>query len=643
MEKLYAAVSWYRVFVFAALVGLLGPNLPARAATEVPRPEPGAIHGLIVLDGCTAAEVRIDLEAVPAVPMSGSTRAGDDLGPAELRRKSIVRAVPVGGQLMTFGFTGLADGAAYRIGFRTTPPDRGNAYPPNPCARLIWAGLPGSIAIAGGPVLSLTATRIDGSLTTRVRTSARGAPSWQRAGVFDLADADLGTPTLRWLPGAGVTGGMLQVALDPFGRTQETSPCVTPRRLLFERLVTTDDLLRRDDGSFELEGPDFGAVLAPSRIAGSTGRDADADRPLHALTQNEVDMLRIGHPVYVRIVPVDAAGPRCDVARHGLPAWLVFVIASSAEGPADPPPVADALQVVPPVALYRGPVVYTYPDGKRMCMRSTKPHALQASGAFDLLASSWTGYKIGQVLPADRRFCWGVGSGGGGFDPIDTVGEIVGGVLTPFEWLVNGVSGMWEDIKLYAVKVVASGITELKIVDCSAACQAVLRGGLEIGLAAIGLPPSIPNFDQLKQQGLDYVAAQIASQTGLPTAVTEWAVNRSYQEMATTFADHMSKARTSGLPNLDWAVWDGGIEPATLAMTIERSAQGGLPTALRFPGNAIFAQQTVPVPRVFLDANGKPGGSSVNSRSRCIRTTWRLPTRRRAGGASASCRRHACR
>jgi hypothetical protein len=55
-------------------------------------------------------------------------------------------------------------------------------------------------------------------------------------------------------------------------------------------------------------------------------------------------------------------------------------------------------------------------------------------------------------------------------------------------------------------------------------CQAVLSAGLDIGLAAMGLPPSIPNFDQLVDGGFDYLAGELAAQAGCPDAVCKNAI-----------------------------------------------------------------------------------------------------------------------
>ncbi|MBE0610412.1 MAG: hypothetical protein IH609_13620 [Dehalococcoidia bacterium] len=55
---------------------------------------------------------------------------------------------------------------------------------------------------------------------------------------------------------------------------------------------------------------------------------------------------------------------------------------------------------------------------------------------------------------------------------------------------------------------------------CDKSCIGTL---LKIGLAALGIPPSIPNFDQLMDQGLDYLASTAAESIGVPKEIEELA------------------------------------------------------------------------------------------------------------------------
>jgi hypothetical protein len=50
----------------------------------------------------------------------------------------------------------------------------------------------------------------------------------------------------------------------------------------------------------------------------------------------------------------------------------------------------------------------------------------------------------------------------------------------------------------------------------SSACVTIVSAGVDIGLAALGVPPTIPNFDQLMNEGAGYLAATIADESGVP-------------------------------------------------------------------------------------------------------------------------------
>jgi len=62
-------------------------------------------------------------------------------------------------------------------------------------------------------------------------------------------------------------------------------------------------------------------------------------------------------------------------------------------------------------------------------------------------------------------------------------------------------------------------------------CRMAISAGLDIGLAAMGVPPSIPNFDELVDGGFDYLASEIASQAGCPDAVCKEAIKEKLKEV----------------------------------------------------------------------------------------------------------------
>jgi len=52
-----------------------------------------------------------------------------------------------------------------------------------------------------------------------------------------------------------------------------------------------------------------------------------------------------------------------------------------------------------------------------------------------------------------------------------------------------------------------------------------MTAALDTGLAALGLPPNLPNLDQLVKNGGGYLAGYVADQSGVPESVTQTMVN----------------------------------------------------------------------------------------------------------------------
>ena len=55
---------------------------------------------------------------------------------------------------------------------------------------------------------------------------------------------------------------------------------------------------------------------------------------------------------------------------------------------------------------------------------------------------------------------------------------------------------------------------------CNDECKALLTAGLDYGLTTIGLPPDIPNFDQLVELGKGHVADMLVAEATLQSPAT---------------------------------------------------------------------------------------------------------------------------
>ncbi len=619
-------------FLAGLLLWTLSGQASARDNTHLP--SPGEITGTITLNGCSASDVRIRLRATPLVlglrkSVFNNWKDHRRAYPRwRVKRNRVIRAEQTGDQSFVFRFRGLTNADVYRIGIKVIPAF-GHRAPPNPCGDLVWDGLQTSMAVAGGSPLGITGTAIQGSLrvfnappdSAQRRWPARWSRRWSRAGVFDFTDLVGATPRIRWTPPAGVSQGMMQISLERFDRNLGQDNCEAPEGLIYEGDVNISDLKMRRNGSYLLPAVDLSEVIVPPAGDGTIATEIPQDvlpedlpvLRLGTVTEGEYQKILLGKPLYVRVIPVANNTPACNLTESGVPPWVILALLDAVTS-SDSPPLIDDVTVAP-FPVYNGPVVYNWPNHDHLCLRTTEPHVLVhpffGGTVIDAVAKKWEGLKYGQTLSANNFFCWKTSKDSGGFDPIGAFTEIVGGVLSPFEWVINGISGAWASVKKFAVDAVKEGMWQLGI-PCDPECNSVLTTGLEIGLVAAGLPPSLPNFDQLKQQGLDYIASQVASQTGLPPEVTEAIVNKGYKELASEFTGQISNARGSGIPGVDWAVWDGGIEPATLNLQVERSASGVMPTALYIPGNTVYSSSTVPLPKVFVDQNGQPGADHLN-------------------------------
>ncbi len=181
---------------------------------------------------------------------------------------------------------------------------------------------------------------------------------------------------------------------------------------------------------------------------------------------------------------------------------------------------------------------------------------------------------------------------------------------------------MWEKIQDYAVDA-AAGIKVMGVpCDAGSDCEKALQMGLEVGMATMGVPPSLPNFDQLMDQGVDYLAAQAASQAGIPPALSDYASDEA-QKVIKQAAANM-KERPYSIPKLpDWLVPYLRFDPAFL--TLELHGTGLLlpsrPGIIR--GNdPIFAGRFVQLPRRLPAADQPPLVFPMVLEP----NTWGLPT-----------------
>jgi len=99
-----------------------------------------------------------------------------------------------------------------------------------------------------------------------------------------------------------------------------------------------------------------------------------------------------------------------------------------------------------------------------------------------------------------------------------------GSVLSDWgSMFIEGISEIWDSVvsafnalKDDVVNLAANLINDLGI-PCDSDCKAGLKIGLEIGIAYFtGIPPNLPTFEQLADQGIEYAIQMAAAEAGIP-------------------------------------------------------------------------------------------------------------------------------
>lgn len=121
--------------------------------------------------------------------------------------------------------------------------------------------------------------------------------------------------------------------------------------------------------------------------------------------------------------------------------------------------------------------------------------------------------------------------------------KVVVWVKAAIDWAAE----TWQALKKLAVEFIVNttpmglqckALEELGVLP-KGSCQQVFAIGLDAALVSLGIPPDIPNFDQLVDQGIEYLAAQAAAQIALPPELVEAVVKEGgpYAGLALSYAE----------------------------------------------------------------------------------------------------------
>ncbi len=276
--------------------------------------------------------------------------------------------------------------------------------------------------------------------------------------------------------------------------------------------------------------------------------------------------------LYVRVVPLDAAGQDADLPSN-------YVELHFGPPEAAPPFNMDP-KVWPKIALVTNRPIQGYTFDYQCWWRAAK----------DIKVNQIDGTPITIIKKGHLTNSCDDDDGGIVDDFIDAVGGFVD-MLADF---VNGVSSAFASIKDFAASTIASAIP-----GCSgnSLCEGAVMMGINTGLVALGMPPDLPDFEQLQAMGEDYlaetIAQQVAASTGLPGAdiATKAAVKK--------MIDDAKAAAQSGAGST-WIPDDGRIyKPMLIIVTAsnpEATPSAAMYLELSEPGGTHYNTSTVPVP-----------------------------------------------
>jgi hypothetical protein len=576
---------------------------------------PSEITGVIQVRGCKPDASAIDLRAQPVQLRSPRIR-NIAIDPRATDVRARVEKTP-NPHAFRFLIQGLRPVTPYHLAI-FVPSDTG-------CAKVFWRSRSNGFVVSGGPSVLIEGI----AATTRIEVLQPETQSWVGADHLDFTDPSVATRRFRWrtsVPGA--VGGELQISTTAFPNSGNFAACdEPPAGVVYRQLLPI-----AGDDWVAIPPIPFQRILTPGVLAGA----AAGTRTDEATYR----MLLVGAPAYVRVVPITADGPACATEEQGVPGWVI--VAKLPGGGPDIPEPAPAPPILQPGAghHYRPPYFYTggddvlHPTYDEFAYRAINEHTLPTAEMCNW-QTNWDAYKQGVPvanLPAfsDHLACYlvlsgdlpggqtvhvgewfiyqMVFSGGGGSSPLDVAVSLVTGTLNAAGVAVTTIADLYNS-SVAAVKLLAyDALLTLPLVGqfCDQHaddCRQAISIGMTYGMYTMGLPPSVPNWDELKQEGTEYLGREIGQElearTGIPSPLTEAALN----QLAQAIVAQMSQNRSAGIsdPAYKWLARYYGFTPASWTAVVKKNGSEPLPNVmmLRSTQTPLFLGADVPLPQRF--------------------------------------------
>jgi hypothetical protein len=237
--------------------------------------------------------------------------------------------------------------------------------------------------------------------------------------------------------------------------------------------------------------------------------------------------------LYVRVVPLDGAGKPMEPASPAV--QLVF----------------DEIEQ-PKIAIKNSPAVMLVghvagqPDAWQAWCYLVAPNDVYVA-----MPGATSNKTLIAKKGAKKNGC----SGGGGGDPfsdfVDALVSVGGAFVELGKRVADFAHDTWESAKGEIVAAVASVLTDT--VGCPGWCHSALATALNAGMVALGVPPSIPDFDALVSMGEDYIAAQVAQELAKasPVPIPPEVLKEASKKAAAEFVA-AAKAKSSGAGAPAW-------------------------------------------------------------------------------------------
>jgi hypothetical protein len=179
----------------------------------------------------------------------------------------------------------------------------------------------------------------------------------------------------------------------------------------------------------------------------------------------------------------------------------------------------------------------------------------------------------------------------------DDLTDIVGSIVSFFADVVNWISQAFEDIKGACASIISNAIC-FGDSGCVSVIGPLVSTGINTGLASMGIPPSLPNFNQLAEMGTDYLTKTLVAQAGIDPLVVDYAGQITSDVVKPGVEEFVKKSEysdTNGLMPIP------ELQPHPAYMLIEiRNSQNEitLPGTLTISDvpNHCFAEKSVAIP-----------------------------------------------